>query len=143
MENNELETTLEKLEQEVLDELNNPYHPYSVIFPYEVRLTIHGSEDTDLTTLSANAHQSVCVGKLVTLRVNRRVIVIPREEGHVSTGLLILGPETTQPRDVVITLVNVVGVKRSRDRLRRLTFPATYVPDLGEELRPVRDVVLL
>jgi len=37
---NELETTVDELEQEVLDELGNPYKPYSVIFPYEVRLTI-------------------------------------------------------------------------------------------------------
>ena len=36
----ELETTLDTLEQEVLDELENPYRPYSVIFPYEVRFTI-------------------------------------------------------------------------------------------------------
>ena len=50
MENNELETTLEKLEQEVLDELNNPYHPYSVIFPYEVKLTIPDNDsDTEIT----------------------------------------------------------------------------------------------
>ena len=31
---------LDILEQEVLDELENPYRPYQVIFPYEVRLTI-------------------------------------------------------------------------------------------------------
>jgi len=36
----ELETTLDTLEQEVLDELENPYKPYSVIFPYEIRFTI-------------------------------------------------------------------------------------------------------
>jgi hypothetical protein len=31
---------LDTLEQEVMDELENPYKPYQVIFPYEVRLTI-------------------------------------------------------------------------------------------------------
>ena len=36
----ELDTTLDTLEQEVLDELENPYSPYQVIFPYEVRVTI-------------------------------------------------------------------------------------------------------
>jgi hypothetical protein len=36
----ELESTLDTLEQEVLDELENPYKPYSVIFPYEIRFTI-------------------------------------------------------------------------------------------------------
>ena len=46
----ELDTTLDTLEQEVLDELENPYKPYRVIFPYEVRLTIpddgHSTEIT-------------------------------------------------------------------------------------------------
>ena len=36
----ELETKLDALEQEVLDELDNPYKPFRVIFPYEVRFTI-------------------------------------------------------------------------------------------------------
>ena len=36
----ELETTLDKLEHEVLDELENPFKPYSLVFPYEVRCTI-------------------------------------------------------------------------------------------------------
>ena len=40
MEKDELDTTLDTLEQEVMDELENPYRPYSVIFPYEVRFTI-------------------------------------------------------------------------------------------------------
>jgi hypothetical protein len=35
--------TIDKLEQEVLDELENPYQPYSVAFPYEVRIIL--SED--------------------------------------------------------------------------------------------------
>ena len=39
-EKDELDTTLDTLEQEVMDELENPYRPYSVIFPYEVRFTI-------------------------------------------------------------------------------------------------------
>ena len=42
--------TIEKLEQEVLDELENPYQPYSVTFPYEIRCTIpddgHSTEIT-------------------------------------------------------------------------------------------------
>ena len=46
----ELETTLDTLEQEVLDELENPYKPYSVIFPYEVRLTIpEDGHNTEIT----------------------------------------------------------------------------------------------
>ena len=50
MENNELETTLEKLEQEVLDEIENPYRPYRVEFPYEVRFTIpNDGHNTEIT----------------------------------------------------------------------------------------------
>ena len=46
----ELETTLDTLEQEVLDELENPYSPYSVIFPYEIRLTIpDDGHNTEIT----------------------------------------------------------------------------------------------
>ena len=46
----ELDTTLDTLEQEVLDELENPYKPYRVIFPYEVRLTIpDDGHSTELT----------------------------------------------------------------------------------------------
>jgi len=46
----ELKTTLDTLEQEVLDELENPYKPYSVIFPYEVRLTIpDDGHNTEIT----------------------------------------------------------------------------------------------
>ena len=46
----ELETTLTKLEQEVMDELENPYRPFSVIFPYEVRFTIPGDgHNTEVT----------------------------------------------------------------------------------------------
>ena len=36
----EPEKTIDDLEQEVLDELENPYKPYLVIVPYEVSLTI-------------------------------------------------------------------------------------------------------
>ena len=36
----QLDTTLDTLEQDVLDELENPYQPYRVVFPYEVRFTI-------------------------------------------------------------------------------------------------------
>jgi hypothetical protein len=50
MENKELETTLEKLEQEVLDEIENPYRPYRVEFPYEVRFTIpNDGHNTEIT----------------------------------------------------------------------------------------------
>ena len=46
----ELETTLDTLEQEVLDELENPYKPYSVIFPYEIRFTIpDDNHNTEIT----------------------------------------------------------------------------------------------
>ena len=36
MENNELEKTVNELEQDVMDILDNPYRPYRVEFPYEV-----------------------------------------------------------------------------------------------------------
>ena len=36
MKTDELEKTLDDLEQEVMDELENPYRPYRVEFPYEV-----------------------------------------------------------------------------------------------------------
>jgi len=46
----ELETSLDTLEQEVLDELENPYSPYSVIFPYEIRFTIpDDGHNTEIT----------------------------------------------------------------------------------------------
>ena len=46
----ELETTLDTLEQEVLDELENPYRPYRVIFPYEIRFTIPDDDhNTEIT----------------------------------------------------------------------------------------------
>ena len=46
----ELETTLDTLEQEVLDELENPYRPYRVIFPYEIRFTIpDDNHNTEIT----------------------------------------------------------------------------------------------
>ena len=46
----ELNTTLDTLEQEVIDELENPYRPYSVIFSYEVRFTIPDDDhNTEIT----------------------------------------------------------------------------------------------
>ena len=46
----ELETTLDTLEQEVMDELESPYRPYSVIFPYEIRCTIpDDGHNTEIT----------------------------------------------------------------------------------------------
>ena len=50
MEKSESETEMEKLEQEVLDELENPYRPYRVEFPYEVRFTIpDDGHNTEIT----------------------------------------------------------------------------------------------
>ena len=49
----ELDTTLDTLEQEVMDELENPYRPYSVIFPYEIRFTIpDDGHNTEITIRS-------------------------------------------------------------------------------------------
>ena len=46
----QLDTTLDTLEQEVLDELENPYRPYRVVFPYEVRFTIpDDNHNTEIT----------------------------------------------------------------------------------------------
>jgi len=50
MEKSDSETEIEKLEQEVLDEINNPYRPYRVEFPYEVRFTIpNDGHNTEIT----------------------------------------------------------------------------------------------
>ena len=50
MEIDELDKTVDELEQEVLDELENPYRPYSVISPYEVRFTIpDDGHNTEIT----------------------------------------------------------------------------------------------
>jgi hypothetical protein len=50
MKKDELETTLDELEQEVMDELENPYRPYRVEFPYEVRFTIPNDDhNTEIT----------------------------------------------------------------------------------------------
>jgi len=49
-EKEDLETELDNLEQEVLDELENPYRPYRVIFPYEIRFTIPDDDhNTEIT----------------------------------------------------------------------------------------------
>ena len=46
----QLDTTLDTLEQDVLDELENPYQPYRVVFPYEVRFTIpDDNHNTEIT----------------------------------------------------------------------------------------------
>ena len=46
----ELEKTLDELEEEVMDEIENPYLPFEVTFPYVVRLSIpddgHNTEVT-------------------------------------------------------------------------------------------------
>ena len=50
MEISESETEMEKLEQEVLDEIENPYRPYRVEFPYQVRFTIpNDGHNTEIT----------------------------------------------------------------------------------------------
>ena len=42
----ELKKTIDELEQEVIDELNeNPNRMYNVIFPYQVRFLIHDNDD--------------------------------------------------------------------------------------------------
>jgi len=47
---NELTKTLDELEEEVMDEIENPYGPFEVTFPYVVRLSIpddgHNTEVT-------------------------------------------------------------------------------------------------
>ena len=46
----QLDTTLDTLEQEVLDELEKQYRPYRVIFPYEIRFTIpDDNHNTEIT----------------------------------------------------------------------------------------------
>ena len=46
----ELDKTVDELEQEVMDELENPYRPYRVEFPYEVRFTIPDDDhNTEIT----------------------------------------------------------------------------------------------
>ena len=46
----QLDTTLDTLEQDVLDELENRYQPYRVVFPYEIRFTIpDDGHNTEIT----------------------------------------------------------------------------------------------
>ena len=45
MEKNELEKTVNELEQDVMDILNNPYRPYRVEFPYEVSFSTPQDEN--------------------------------------------------------------------------------------------------
>ena len=56
MEKDELRT-IEKLEQEVLDELENPYQPYSVTFPYEIRCTIPDDGHTTEITIRTRSEE--------------------------------------------------------------------------------------
>ena len=49
MKKDELETTLDDLEQEVMDELENPYRPYRVEFPYQVSFTT--PQDQNITEI--------------------------------------------------------------------------------------------
>ena len=49
-EKEDLNTELDNLEREVMDKLENPYRPNSVIFPYEVRFTIpDDNHNTEIT----------------------------------------------------------------------------------------------
>ena len=57
MEKDELEKTLDELEQEVLDEIENPYHPYSVIFPYEVKLTFPDEDSNTEITIRTRSEE--------------------------------------------------------------------------------------
>jgi len=46
----ELEKTLDELEEEVMDEIENPYLPFEVTFPYVVRLSIpDDGHNTEIT----------------------------------------------------------------------------------------------
>ena len=45
MKKDELKTTLDDLEQDVMEELENPYRPYRVEFPYEVSFTTPQDEN--------------------------------------------------------------------------------------------------
>lgn len=50
MEKDEMETTVDALEQEILDELENPYRPCRVEFPCEPRFTIPNDDhNTEIT----------------------------------------------------------------------------------------------
>ena len=51
----ELEQTLNALEQEVLDELNTTHHPYETIAHYTCRLTIPDDETTEVTIKTKTA----------------------------------------------------------------------------------------
>ena len=57
MEKTESEAEIEKLEQEVLDELENPYQPYSVTFPYEIRCTIPDDGHTTEITIRTRSEE--------------------------------------------------------------------------------------
>ena len=45
MKKDELKTKLDELEQDVMEELENPYRPYRVEFPYEVSFTTPQDEN--------------------------------------------------------------------------------------------------
>ena len=56
-EKEDLETELDNLEQEVMDELENSYRPYSVIFPYEVRFTIPNDDHNTQITIRTRSEE--------------------------------------------------------------------------------------
>ena len=53
--NDELDETLDELEQEVLDELNTPHRPYRTITSYTCSLTIPDDETTDVIIKTKSA----------------------------------------------------------------------------------------
>ena len=71
----ELKTTLDTLEQEVLDELENPYRPYSFIFPYEIRFTIpDDNHNTEITIRTCS--EEIRFGR------NEKDILLQKELGN-------------------------------------------------------------
>ena len=86
MDKSKSETEMEELEQEVLDQLENPYRPYSVIFPYEVRFTIP----------DGNQSLSIIVVQLATvpgfgspLAAAGPTVVLPNHDLSLPTGIVL------------------------------------------------------
>ena len=68
----ELEKTLDELEEEVMDEIENPYRPFEVTFPYVVRLSIpDDGHNTEITIRTRS--QEVRFGK------HKRDILLQKE----------------------------------------------------------------
>ena len=72
MDKSQSETEMETLEREVLDQLENPYQPYSVIFPYDCRFTIPADgHNTEITIRTKS--QEIRFGR------NERDIILQKE----------------------------------------------------------------